>query len=120
MLCQLEMDCTTKTPKNPPMETMGNCMARSALSFWLGVQVLVRGLVSSKSLTFSRVSILVFMVIVQTIGRHSSWFPLDRVDGGSPLLDMDIQGCQLFQFPLIWQNSWQPKDRWFFACDIIQ
>jgi hypothetical protein len=91
-----------KTPKRPPVEPTGNCMARSALWFWLGVQVLVRGSFSSNSLMFSLVSISVFMVIVHTIGRHPSWFPLSGAYGGSPLLDMDIQGFQLLRFPLVW------------------
>jgi hypothetical protein len=98
MLCQLGMNCTTKTLARLLLVSMGNFMAWSSFWFWLGV--------SSNYFIFSLVSISVFMVNVKTIGRHLSRFPLGRADGGLPLFDMDIQGCQLLWFPLIWRNNW--------------
>jgi hypothetical protein len=101
--------------KTSTMKTStGNSLARIAFWLWLDAQVLVRGSVSSNSLLFSLISISSFMDNAQTIGRHLSWFPSGRADGGLPLLDMVIQGYQLFWFPLIWWNNWQPKDKCFF------
>ena len=65
--------------------------------------VIVMVLVSSKLVLLS-----VSLVKVRTVGCHLSWFPTGREDGGPPLLDMDIQSVQLFWFPLIRQNSWEP------------
>ena len=100
----------TSTMKTP----MGNSLARISFWLWLDAQALVRSSVGSNSFMFSLFSVLVVMDNAQTIGRHLSWFPLGRTDGGLPLLDMVIQGCQLFRFLLFWQNSWQPKDKCFF------
>jgi hypothetical protein len=101
--------------KTPTMRTStGNCLARLAFWFWLDAQAMVRSFVSLNALLVSLFSVSVFMHNAQTIGRHLSWFPPGRADGGLPILDMVIQGCQLFRFPLIWQNSWQPKDNCFF------
>jgi hypothetical protein len=111
MLCQLIMDYTMKTLTRPPLETTGNFFW---LCLWLYFQALVRGSIISDFLPFSLFSICVFMFNVQTIGRHLSWFPPGREDGGPPLLDMDIQGFQLFWFILIWKNNWQTKDMCFF------
>jgi hypothetical protein len=71
-----DLDKATSTP-------MGNCMARNDFWFWLDVQILVRGPVSSNSLMFSLVTIYVFMLTAQTTGRHPSWFPPGRADGRS-------------------------------------
>jgi hypothetical protein len=120
MLCQLEMDFTIKTVTRLLLVPMGNYMAWSSCWFWLDVQVLIRCSVSSNSLMLSLVSILVFMVNVMTTFPHLSWFPSGRAHGGLPPFDMDIEGCQLFWFHLIWTSNWKPKDIcFFFACDLI-
>jgi hypothetical protein len=107
-----EWNCTMKT--STMKTSTGNCLARIAFWLWLDAQALVRSSVSSNSFLFSLFSVSVVMDNAQTIGRHLSWFPPGRADGGLPLLDMVIQGCQLFWFPLFWRNSWQPKDKCFF------
>jgi hypothetical protein len=58
----------------------------------------------SKLVVFSKL-----LVTVQTMGCHPSWFPMGRTDGRPPIFDKDSIGCQLFQFPLIWRNNWQPR-----------
>jgi hypothetical protein len=73
------------------------------------VRVMVLESIRPELLWFKLVLFSIPLVNVQTMGCHLPWFPTGRTDGGPPIFDMGTIGCQLFRFPLIRQNNWQPK-----------